>query len=206
MKFYKIGFENQRGMAWAGGYGPIDDLWFLHPTFLDRKKAFWRVAPRKPGLYIDQGGKKWPDILGCGSAPPLFFISERLVLSLQGIGAPLGRITEMPIVEINAKALLSESAPRYFVVETKPGIEVDLVATGFKVDASGKAILNPPPNPWPSRHKYRLDSWNGSDLFAYRHFGPTDGPYLDMFCSERIKELAEREGWTNVRFKPIDVV
>lgn len=205
MNFFDIGFENKSGMAWAAGYGPIDDLWFIHPTSLKSKMQSWKLYPEKPGLHISSGGKHWPDILGCGDSPPGFFISDRVIESLRSIAAPMGRVTEMPIVEINAKALKNKPAPKYYVVETIPGIEVDLEATGFKLDRQGKPILNPPPNPWPT-YRYRLDSWNGEDLFAYRHFGPTDGPYVDMFCTERVKELAEREGWTNVRFKPLELV
>lgn len=206
MKIFAIAFENETGMAWAGGYGPVDSMWFVHPTYLERKRAYWRVNPELPGLHIDSGGRRWPDILGCGHSPPGFFVSERIVESLRSIGAPLGRVTEMPIAEINAKALKSKPAPKYYVIETLPGIEVDLEATGFKLDAQGKPIVNPAPNPWPSPYRYRLDSWNGADLFACRHFGPTDGPYIDMFCTERVKELAEQEGWTNVRFKPLELV
>lgn len=208
MKFFKVthNSEEKLGFAWVGSYGPVKDLWFLHPTFLARKRAFLSINPLPPGLHIDKGGRRWPDFIGCGHSPPSFFISERVVLSLQNIGASFGRVTEMPIAEINAKALKSIPAPRYFVLETFPGIEVDLAATGFKLDASGEAIVDPPPEPWPSRYQYRLDSWNGANLFAYRHLGPTEGPYLELLCTERIKELSEREGWTNLRFVPIGSV
>jgi hypothetical protein len=42
--------------------------------------------------------------------------------------------------------------------------------------------------------------------FDAHHFGPIEGPYTDLFCTDRVKELAEREGWTNVRFDPIITV
>jgi hypothetical protein len=195
-----------KGFAWAGGYGPLESMPFLHPKFMERRLAYWKVNPEPPGLSIDPGGRKWPDFLGNGHSPPMFFVSERVVSDFQNIDVPIARVTEMPIAEINAKALKSKPAPKYFVIETIPGIEVDWEATGFKLDASGNPILNPPPNPWPSPYRYRLKSWNGTDLFAYRHFGPADGPYIDMFCTERVKELAEKEGWTNVRFKPLELV
>lgn len=206
MRFFDITFANKSQMAWAGGYGPISDLWFLHGTSLKRKLAFWDINPMAPGLHIDSGAKHWPDILGCGGSPPLLFVSGRVVASLRSIGAPMGRVTEMPIAEINAKALKSKPAPKYYVVETLPGIEVDLEATGFNLDAEGKAIVHPPPNPWPKHYCYCLNTWTGADLFAYRHFGPTDGPYTDMFCTERVKELAENQGWTNVQFESICVI
>jgi hypothetical protein len=204
MDFYEIGYENESGMAWAGGYGPIHDMWFLLPVVLERRKAFWKINPHKPGLYIDPGGKKWPDILGCGFAPPVFFVSDRVVSSLRRFGVPLGRVTEMPVAQINAKALKGKPVPRYYVIETKPGIEVDFVSSGFKVDAAGKPILDPPPKPWP-RYMYRLDSWNGADLVGYRHFGPIEAPYTTLLCTGRIKQLAEAEEWTNAEFEPIVV-
>jgi hypothetical protein len=179
---------------------------FLHKTELDLKNRFWTVNPTEPGLIIDRGGRKWPDFLGHGGGAPGFFVSSRVVDALRKIGAPIARTTVMPIAKISAKALTRQLAPVYCVVETVPGIEVDLLASGFKVDASGRAILNPPPKPWPSPYRYRLNSWNGADLFSYQHFGPTDGPYTELFCSERIKELSENEGWTNVRFKALEIV
>jgi hypothetical protein len=127
-------------------------------------------------------------------------VSERVVAGLRSIHAPMGRVTEMPIAEINAKALKNQPPPKYFVIETFPGIEVDLVATGFKLDARGKAILDPLPQPWPPTFRYRPESWNGADLFDRRSFSSVDGPYTDLYCTERVKELAAREGWTNTDF------
>lgn len=117
----------------------------------------------------------------------------------------MGRVTEMPIAEIKAKALKSKPAPKYFVVEAIPGIEVDYEATGFKIDAQGRPILNPQPKPWPSLFQYRLDSWNGKDLFGYHHFGSGDSPSLTMLCTERIKQLAEDEKWTNTSFQRLRI-
>ena len=196
-----------KGFAWAGGFGPLPGgMPFLHPTELKMSNAFWHMNPMPPGVTIDRGARAWPDLLGHGGGSPSFFASERVLNDLRSIDAPIARVTEMPIAEINARALKSKPAPRYFVIETIPGIEVDLIATGFRVDAAGRAILDPPPKPSPWPYRYRASSWNGTDLFAYRHFGPTNGPYTDLFCTERVKELAEREGWTNVRFKPLPAI
>jgi hypothetical protein len=208
MTLYTIDHDqwSTKGFAWAAGYGPLPEMPFIHPTYMKSKKAYWAVNPEPPGLSIDPGGRKWPDLLGNGHSPPMFFVSERVLNDLRSIDAPIARATEMPIAEINAKALRNKPAPRYFVIETYPGIEVDLAATGFPVDANGKAILDPPPKPWPSPLKHSRETWNGADLFDYRHFGPTDGPYINLLCSERVKQLAEENKWTNVRFKPIDLV
>lgn len=202
MKLYNLSVGTYRpgGFAAASGYGPIPDMWFLSPVMLERARAFWQINPRPPGLSIEPNAKSWPDFLSNGGGPPYFFISERIVTSLRSIAAPLGRVTEMPIAEINAKALKNQPPPKYFVMETFPGIEVDLVATGFKLDARGKAILKPLPQPWPPTFHYRPESWNGTDLFDRRSFSGVDGPYTGLYCTERVKELAAQEGWTNTDF------
>jgi hypothetical protein len=202
MNLYSLSAASYRsgGFAAAGGYGPIADLWFLSHAFQERRRAFWKVNPGPPGLSIEPNARAWPDFLENCHSPPSFFVSERVVASLRSIDAPLGRVTEMPIAEINAKALRNQPPPRYFVVETFPGIEVDLVATGFKLDARGKAILKPLPQPWPPTFYYRPESWNGTDLFDVHSISSVDGPCTDLYCTERVKELAAKEGWTNTDF------
>jgi hypothetical protein len=195
MNFYQLLHDSEKGFAWAGGYGPIDDLWFLLPAFLASKRAFWRINPRPPGMRIDPNGTKWPDILGCGFAPPDFFLSERVVQSLRKL-APLGRITEMPIAEIKAKALKNEAPPRYFVVETIPGIEVDFAASNMPVDTTGKPI----PSSASVQLKVKTASWGGRDIFGFSNYDPSN---LTILCTERVKEVAEREGWTNAWWRPL---
>jgi len=205
MNVYKVcEAGSDQYFAFAGGYGPIADLWFLKPAFLSSMRAFWKVNPQMPGARIDPGGRTWPDILGCGNSPPPFFVSERMVESLSAFGAKFARISEMPIAEIKAKALKGKPIPRYFVLETVPGIEVDFAASNIPTDAAGEPILTPLPRPWPAAIRVRASSWNGADLFAFSNFGQS--PYLEFLCTERIKELAEREGWTNLRFLPIGSV
>jgi hypothetical protein len=198
MKFYDLMHDSGNAYAWAGGYGPIDDLWFLLPAFLESKRAFWKINPMKPGIEIDPGGRKWPDILGCGDSPPVFFLSARVVESVRQL-APLGRVTEMPIAEINAKALKSKPPPRYFVVETVPGIEVDFAASNMRVDAEGKPI----PTSATVNLKVRADSWNGSDVFGFLNYDPSN---LAILCTERVKQLADREGWTNTWWREIPCI
>lgn len=200
MRFFQIDTAtcDEGPFAYASGYGPLPDgMPFLHPTFMKQSEDFWKVNPMKPGLYIEPG-KRWPDFLMNGGSPPGFFVSGRVIESLRAIGLPLGRVTEMPIAEIKSKGLKDKPAPKYFVVETKPGIEVDFDASNISTDASGKPILTP--QSFPKSIMLRESSWNGTDLFDYSNF--SQGPYLNMFCTERVKQLAEKEGWTNVRFKP----
>lgn len=146
-----------------------------------------------------EGGSKWSDFMAHRGGRPFFFVSERVVESLRRIDAPIHRLTEMPVGKILNNKLRKVPSPRYFVVETVPGIEVDLDASGFEVDEAGNAkrrlfSTSPPPL------KYRGDSWNGSDLFDSHPFLGREVRHTDMLCSSRLKELAESEKWTNVGF------
>ena len=172
---------------------------FLHPTQLERLREFWKVNPWPPGIYIETG-RIWPDFLGHGGGSPSFFVTERVLESMRTEGLTITRATEIPIGQIDSKALKDKPPPRYFVVETAPGIEVDFAATGIPTDAEGKPVLNPLPKPWPPvAWRLRLSSWNGADLFCYSNFGGS----LTLVCTEKVVELAKREGWTNCRFEPV---
>src|SRR4051812_17887122 len=91
MYFYRI-YDDSHGkqFAFASGYGPVDDLSFLKPEFLDNKRASWNINGKRPGISIDSGGRIWPDVLGCGCPPPSFFASQRVIDSLSRIGASFG--------------------------------------------------------------------------------------------------------------------
>lgn len=206
--FFKVnvGGYRPKSFAFASGYGRICDLWFLSPAFLERRLAYWDVNPELPGAEIEPNAREWPDFLGNGHSPPMFFVSDRVVDRLRSIEALFGRVTEMPIARVNAKALRAKPSPRYYVIETFVGIEVDAVASGFAVDSSGRAVLDALTSPKPSQYRYRQDSWDGSDLFAAYLPGGYVGPHTQMLCTERIKQLAEDEGWTNVCFEPLALV
>lgn len=206
IKLFDIRYNNDRGMAWAGGYGPIEDLWFLRSDILESMRRFWEICPSPSGISVDPGARHWPDVLGCGNSPPSLFVSDKIVNSLRAIGAPMGRVTNMPVAEIHSRALRKKPQPEYFVVETFPGIEVDWAATGFECDAQGNPIPGLSPRPYPRPFLYRLDSWNGTDLFSFHPRGPNPGPSTIMFCSEKVKDVAETEGWTNVKFQPLELV
>lgn len=188
-------------MAWAGGFGPLPEgMPFLHPVQLERAIAFWKINPMLPGLSIDPGGSVWPDFLGHGGVGGIsFFVSDRVLYLLRSNNVQVGRTTEMPIAEIKAKRLRHKSPPKYFVVETLPGIEVDYVASEIPTDAMGKSALIPLPKPWPPQFiRARASSWNGTDLFSYGNWG---GP-LEWVCTEKLKDLVERACLINIEFQP----
>ena len=58
-----------------------------------------------PGLHIDDVGTQWPDWLGSGGGHPDFFVSERVLRSLEEAEIPYRRAIEMPIASIGSPAL-----------------------------------------------------------------------------------------------------
>ena len=204
-KFYHVRnaqFRNCRSsFTWAMGYGPLEeDMPFLLPGQLEIKLRFWKANPRKPGLY-GENGSKWPDFLGHGGGMPSFFVSERVVNSLKASGIEIARLTHMPIASIKSrnKRLKEQTPPRYFVLEAPYAIEMDYEASGVPIDAGGIPIARLPDSPnW----TLRLASWRGADLMCYPNMWKR--PTFTLICTERVVQLAEREGWTNCYFEPIN--
>lgn len=200
-------YDHRSGFVYASGYGPLNNpMPFLNDIYLKRKRDFWKVNPMPPGLEISETGYKWPDCLNCGGSPPSYFLSARVLSSLESEHIPIARFTPMPIATIRStsKKLSEAGAPTYFVVEADPGIEIDYLKSGIPVDGQGKPIFDPLPKPWPpSKWVMKLSTWNGKDLFGWPWNG---GPSMSLVVTERVVKLAEQDGWTNVRFEPIDTV
>jgi hypothetical protein len=206
--FYKITYETSEplpnGFAWGQSLGPLPGgMPFFHPAQLERNKEFWKVNPSPPGLWISDRAWRWPDILGYGGGNLSFFVSRRVVESLRTFTSGVSRVTEVPIYRIDALLLKIIPPPKYFVIETEAGIELDWAASGYPVDVEGKLIrgTGPERGAWP---KLKHNTWNGTDLFAYSTvIGP---PYTTLICTEKITYVAANEGWTNVRFQPIEAI
>lgn len=189
---------------WVGRWGPLESMPFfetLPPVTQKTKIRSWEITPSHPGLHIDPGGKIWADVMGCGSTGLSYFVSERVINDLQAEGIPILRATEMPIAKNLSKALRDIPAPRYYVLEADPGIRLAYSAMGLQLDLSGKPILVPGAK-FPEAI-YDLATWNGADLMG--KLAVYDST-TSLLCTERVKELAERKGWTNIEFKPVKVV
>lgn len=204
MKFYCISRAETGPFqyAWADGYGPIDHMPFFE-SFSDelkqRKSSFWRLNKSRPGITVDRGGSKWSDILGCGGGPPGEFFSERVIMDLKVAGIPFYRCTRMPITQIRSNRLREVLPPNYFVIEAAPGMKIRSESVPMEEQIAAR---NERPPSWisPFRMFAALDTWNGADLFS-----PSHGKSLfALFCSERVKELAECQGWTNIDFVPLE--
>jgi hypothetical protein len=199
MLFFKVRGEMGKQFAWASGYGPLPKLPFLEeiPTLHESFKRYWDVNPEEPGLHIDPGASVWPDFLGCGNSPPSFFVSDVVIDDLEANGIPIWRKTEFPIGSNQSKKLQDKKPPRYFVIEAKPGIAIDFDASGVVVDAVGKPQFTKAQRLNQPVLQLDLNTWNGSDLFSISNLGSK----LTLLCTEKVKALAEKERWTNVRFE-----
>jgi hypothetical protein len=189
---------------WVAGWGPLEHMPFFGtfpPITQEMKLRSFAINNQPPGLQIDPGGKVWSDVMGCGGGPPSFFVSDRIVNDLQDEGIPILRATVMPIAKNLSKALRDVPAPKYYVLEAVPGIRLAYDAMGIELDLTGKPILVPGVK-FPEAI-YDLATWNGADLMG--KLAVYDST-TSLLCTDRVKELAERNGWTNIEFKQVKAV
>ncbi len=209
MQFYKFTYDHAGGKKypWSSGFGPLREMPFfdsLPKALIERNLRSWEVNPMPPGMEIDLNGKSWADMIGCGAGSYVNFVSEKLLGDLSENSISILRATEMPISKIAAKALQKIPAPKYFVLEAAPGIMVwsETVSVQDQVAARSEVPSRYLP---PYRWKCKTDSWNGMDLFSPS--SPTGNTLTaSLYCTDRIKELAEQKGWTNVKFVPLEMV
>jgi hypothetical protein len=202
--FYRIRdarWERKDTFPWAMSFGPLEDMPFLLPGDFERIKPVWEAHSRKPGLYVE-GGSKWPDLLGYGGGYPPFFVSERVLESLNAAHIEIARATEMPIADIQSRSKKLKGQPiRYFALEAPYGIETDYEASGVPVNASGRPIT---PLPKSVVWTLKVSSWSGADLVSAPNMWKR--PTCSLICTEKVVELAKHDGWTNCFFKPMPAV
>ncbi len=162
-------------------------------------EQYWQVNPEAPGMEVAAVGTEWSDLVLCCNSPPSFFVSRRLIDSLEGEGIPIYRKTEMPIAKIKSKRLKELEPPTYYVAEAIPGLAVDWAAMGIKSDLDGRPLLTDVQRMNLPSVIFDESSWNGLDLFSLFNRGST----VSLYCTERVKQLASNQKWTNVKFVPI---
>jgi len=211
MKLYKLSADrSENGYIYASSYGPIKHMPFLAATYYELKMKSNKVDPKKPGMHLEPGRKRvWPDFLQNGSSPPMFFISEKVVLSLKSVGIEFFRLTKMPIADIKGKWHQKNTPPNYYVAEIEfGGIEQDFAASGYdELDEDGRptneSLLR---RPTLTKDVYKLDTWNGQDLFSYSCPNTAVDATTILFCTEKVKKLSKDKGWINVKFKEVEVL
>lgn len=204
MNVYRITSETvgHTKYPWVGGWGPLASMPFFDDFPEDCKEMkikSWNLNRPPPGLKIDPGGKVWSDVIGCGGGPPSFFVSDRILSDLENEGIPVYRSTEMPIAKNLSKQLQDVPPPKYYVLEAEPGISWNFEAMGVQLSSKGIPIYDPV---HPPEHIADLSSWNGSDLFCL----DKGRLKVSIMCNDRIKNMAIKHEWTNIRFNPVKVL
>jgi hypothetical protein len=205
MKIYTFSTGDSNKFAYAYGYRPFGEMSFEDhfPEYLkERRHLASMLDLGPPGLQVGDAGAQWPDIMYCGNPPPSFVFSEKVLTSLGSHDISPYKVTPIPISSIASKKLRDIVAPNYFVVEAFPGIRVDYAASGFVVDSNGNPDQNAPQIQPSPILQYDPASWSGADLFCQSngHGGPY---YLDLLCTDRLREIAKLDGWTNAAFNRV---
>lgn len=190
--------------AWATGYGALPKMPYLDEIGEDFRSdmlGFWKVNPSAMGMRVDRGGSQWGDCISVSLGWPHECYSETVIRDLQEAGIEIWRTTKMPIAEVLAKRLQNKTPPEYFVVEAHRGIDVDYVASGFPLGPDGRPEMTKRNPAMKGALALSLATWSGKDLFSPRTMAT-----LNLHCTEKVKQLAEEKGWTNVKFNEVPVV
>lgn len=207
MKIYEIESKGHGKFAFASGYNPFGGMEFMdewHETARRSRVDFWKINPGEPGIEIDECASCWPDVMSCTFAPPSCFYSRKVLESLKSHGISVKRATLIPIGKIVKGKIKAVPPPDYFIIEALPGIQIDYAASGYNVDDCGypdEKIPRPTPRPI---LQHDPETWTGLDLFcSSNYFGRPR--FLQLLCNERVREIAAKDGWTNVAFQRVRV-
>lgn len=184
---------------------PFEPKWVLavkiHPT---SSVIHWHCpmcgrAENVPSGSFDvnvEGGSSFPDFLGCG-AYPLLIVSERVVTAWEKGGITTFRSFPVGISSISESLVQRASAPKYFRIEVSGECRIDFAASGAAIKTicsrCGEIETDVP---YIKSFSILSGSWDGSPLFRdYRYF-----PRI-TFCSDKAKQIADAEHFSNVRFQ-----
>ena len=187
-----------KGFAYASGFGPISDsMPFLSPEQLTNLKLMWGLDKRnsKAGFHIADKGTKWGDVL---AYPIEIAISRKILSSITSTNCKITHITRMPIGLISNKKLIKSAPPDYFIVQPQCGLEIDWDFMNIALDQKGFPVYDRTKTIAPVA---KLSTWNGHDVFSWSNWGHNLATTL--LCTEKVVQLASKEGWTNVYFEPL---
>lgn len=147
------------------------------------------------GYATVEGGREWPDMLGVGSAGPSKLFSNRVVERLQAIPSLKNKIEFGQINLLIENSKCNAKPPKYFYLNVACKVPVDINLSHSRIlkqcSACHRILKLDPLRPfYPD-----LQQWCGTPIFE---MGYSRGRAL--YCSEEIKQLAERDGWTNFEF------
>lgn len=167
------------------------------------------LIPQGPLLVTLEPGKgrKWPDVLGCGSYP-LLIVSNNVIDSWQK-----ENIGEVPHNQVNIAGTIPEkirnSPPTYYWIDGSLmlGSLLDFEASGFvgvqfcslcrnRVEDIGATYERQRSRRWPFVFKHK--SWAGANIFT-SDLSPTQ-----FFCTDAVLKCAQSYSLTNFRFIPVE--
>jgi hypothetical protein len=200
MKFYKISHDSHhtRGTPWfSGGLVP------LKSQIVCEKCGRSEVAPHPVGhisLEIEpQKGTFWPDALGQGGSPVGLYISDRAKAAWDRFGIKYGSYCEVDIYGKFPKKLINADRPKYYYIIPNLGATLDWKRSGFEHQGicpnCGRESLGGVNVGHPLY--FIENSWRGDDVFS------ADRSTALRFCTQKVVDLAEKEGLTNFRFTEI---
>ncbi len=143
-----------------------------------------------------EGGNAYPDILGCG-AYPLMIVSSRVIASWEQ--NDIGPFVKFPVgvAAAHETMLRSKDAPQYYRVEIAGDVKVDIPRSGGKISQYCARCGQFSIESFTLKKKAIFaGSWDGSPLFRDKRLFPRV-----IFCTETVKQLAEKEKHTNFHFE-----
>ncbi len=194
MVFYEFGENSAFQKEWTFAV-------HIHPTsHLIRWNCTGcgRAANHPAGSFdvTVEGGRSFPDFLGCG-AYPFLIVSERVLDILKGAAIKCFQEYPVRIAAVEDSGLRCEDAPLYFRLEIAGECMIDFGRSGAEIESvcsqCAAITLNVPY----IKHFSLIDgSWDGSPLFRDRRYFPNV-----TFCTQDTKRLAGANRFTNVRFQ-----
>jgi len=149
---------------------------------------------------IIEGKRKLPDFLMCGHYP-LAIVSQKVIDVWEKHN--ITGYTTIPIKKlIDRKSEQVHHDCQYHCITITGRIELDFEKMGVCIikqcSTCGAVDYDKPNWEWGSLTFVKQDTYDGSDLFAARHFEATS------LCSKKILEVAYKEKLTNFQFRPLE--
>lgn len=150
---------------------------------------------------ILEGGREYPDVLGCG-AYPFLIVSEAVIRAWQEAEITCFHVYPVGVTlgKVRSARLRATEPPAYFRVEIDGNCRIDLEASGIQVKSLCPAChhLVTVPAVAPG---FRMipNSWDGCRIFR----DPVLYPRVN-FCTAEVLEIARKHRFTNFRFDPME--
>ena len=208
MNVYEIRLVEDFGPGlypWVGIRGPLIDNGFIDRLPMPYRATELQMLKANTcaiGLQLD-GGKTWPDFMGGGGSVPPNYIAARVLDHIAQAQISIYHKTHAPIASVlsGSKRLKMEPAPDYYVVEANAGFVWNWREMGYELNSDGTPNRNIKPI---AGKGFCIDakSWKGLDLCC------CGDPMwrVNLYCTDKVRDLANEMKWTNVKFEQIRII